>query len=82
MNRTYDPAKAIAAQAAYVKQWAAKHPADIFANSFARGEGFAPSSGRCYRCKKQIYADGGISVEEASTRFITGCPYCHFSYVE
>lgn len=43
---------------------------------------FAPLSGTCFYCGKNIYADGGISVKEASTRLITGCPYCGRSYCE
>lgn len=41
---------------------------------------FAPESGICWRCKKQIYEE--ISLEKASTELITGCPYCHWSYCE
>lgn len=44
--------------------------------------GFAPSDGRCYRCKRQIYSDGGISVEKASAELTTGCPFCHASFVD
>ena len=52
---------------------------------------FAPSDGRCYRCHNQIYADfknetgyvsRGISVWKAGHRLVTGCPHCHYSFVE
>lgn len=72
-----DPAKAAAAQARYCKTRDVPH--------------FAPSGGRCYRCHAQIYenlktAEGyishGISVWEAGHRLVTGCPHCHYSFVE
>lgn len=47
---------------------------------------FAPYDGICYRCHKNIYteSDGhhGISVENAGTHLITGCPHCHYSFCE
>lgn len=50
---------------------------------------FAPASGICYDCKRQIYAEletgygkTGISLERASSELITGCPHCHHSYCE
>jgi len=79
-TKTYDIAKACAAQAKYLKD--------------TNTPDFPPASGRCYRCKKNIYErivqksyDGreyaaGISVEEASTRLVTGCPHCHRSFVD
>ena len=37
---------------------------------------FAPASGVCWSCHRQIY-------EELDGRsFITGCPYCHRSYCD
>ena len=72
-----DPAKAAAAQARYCKTRDVPH--------------FAPSGGRCYRCHRQIYANQetaegyishGISVWEAGHRLVTGCPHCHYSFVE
>lgn len=41
---------------------------------------FAPMAGRCYNCRGQIYDK--ISLEEASTTLITGCPYCKQSFVD
>ena len=41
---------------------------------------FAPSNGICWRCGKQIY--DLITVEEAATTLITGCPQCHRSYCD
>lgn len=42
---------------------------------------FAPKDGFCPRCMNQIYGVGGVSVEEASTRMVTGCPFCRYSFV-
>lgn len=41
---------------------------------------FAPSDGRCWRCNRQIYER--ISLKEASTDLITGCPWCNRSYCD
>lgn len=50
---------------------------------------FAPKSGRCFRCGRNIYdlieigtRKTGISVEKASSELITGCPHCHYSFVD
>lgn len=51
---------------------------------------FAPRDGICYRCGRNIFlptngshgAVFGITVEQAGTRLITGCPHCNYSYVE
>lgn len=43
---------------------------------------FAPHNGICWNCNRNIYDDGGISVEESGSRLITGCPFCHRSYVD
>ena len=65
---------------------------------------FAPSSGICFRCKQNIYAETGhpvhhylkggyvqldyskilpgITVEQAGSERITGCPFCHWSFCE
>lgn len=42
---------------------------------------FAPS-GKCWNCCRNIFLEGGISVEEASGCLITGCPFCHRSYCD
>ena len=37
---------------------------------------FAPSSGICWSCRRQIY-------EELDGKFyVTGCPFCHRSYCD
>lgn len=41
---------------------------------------YAPSDGICWRCGRQIYEEYGD--EYASNNLVTGCPYCHMSYVE
>lgn len=51
---------------------------------------FAPDR-QCYKCHLDIYADveapdgsisHGYTEEYAKTHLITGCPHCHFSFVE
>lgn len=75
----YDSNKARAAQAEYCKRTNAPH--------------FAPKDGRCWRCGKDIYAPievkygdktytHGITVEEAESRLVTGCPHCNRSYCD
>ncbi len=41
---------------------------------------FAPKDGVCESCHRQIF--NRISLDFASQRLITGCPYCHKSYVD
>ena len=43
---------------------------------------YAPTNGLCLNCHNPIYIIGGISVEEAESMHITGCPYCHVSFKE
>jgi glutaredoxin len=54
---------------------------------------FAPGSGVCWNCRQDIYAEKGssdwrkalvpgISVEEAGSTLITGCPFCNRSYCD
>ena len=51
---------------------------------------FAPISGRCYECDKNIYLpykhkDGtvtGISVRDAARQLVTCCPHCHRTFVD
>ena len=66
---TYSTDEAIKAQEEYCEQRKVPH--------------FAPYSGRCYSCGKDIYsAPYGYTVEYAKNRLITGCPYCRASYVD
>ena len=39
---------------------------------------FAPTN--CYFCHRNIYEQ--ISLKKASSELITGCPYCHRSYID
>lgn len=39
---------------------------------------FAPPSGICFRCGRQIYER--ISLKTAKSSLIIGCPFCHRSY--
>lgn len=41
---------------------------------------FAPKTGFCFNCGRQIYTR--ISLEYAANRLITGCPYCHSTYCD
>ena len=50
---------------------------------------FAPYSGKCYYCDKDIYSkvdrgsySSGISVESAEISLVTGCPHCNKSYCD
>jgi hypothetical protein len=62
----YDVEKAIEGQKLY---WAATGAPQ-----------FAPSNGICFSCKEQIY--NRISVKEATTKLVTGCPYCNRSWCD
>ena len=76
-NQTYNTALAVEAQ-----------------NNFCEEHNlpnFAPGlDGKCYRCNCDIYRpfthpDGsvtGITVEQAKSKLITGCPHCNYSFVE
>lgn len=59
-NRTMDAEKAIKAQRDYLIELS-KTDKTWMRDSFAKGQGFAPSSGICYNCRKQIYADVEVS---------------------
>ncbi|MBU9711104.1 hypothetical protein [Evansella tamaricis] len=72
--------KSIKAQEEYCKRTGAPH--------------FAPSSGVCWKCNKNIYnphekavLDGkhyfsGITTEKAASELITGCPHCYRTYCD
>lgn len=97
MEKTFDVEKAIQAQQEYCKEYAANHPEDWASDFMSKGEGFAPKDGHCFCCNQQIYsAEGqvvlgrrrigakvaGISVDQARKSLVTGCPFCHRSYVD
>lgn len=63
---TFDVSKSIAAQ----KELCTKKQWPLF----------SPANGICWSCGKQIY--NKISLYKASSELITGCPYCHHSYVD
>ena len=76
---TYDPIEAAKAQERYCNE----HEIPVF----------APRNGWCHSCGRNIYEPYtyrgredntyyGISVEEAGSRLITGCPHCNHSFVE
>lgn len=73
----FDPEKAHNAQVAYCREKMYPH--------------FAPSDGKCWRCRQNIYLPGknrnwyqslGINVERAGREIITGCPHCNWSFCE
>lgn len=82
MEKKYNVKEAIEAQKNYLKERAKSNTADWMYDSFSKGIGFGPSNGICFSCGRQIYSDGGISVETASRELTTGCPFCHRSYVD
>ncbi len=51
---------------------------------------FAPTSGKCFSCGREIYQNydingresKGISVQEAGKHFVTGCPQCSRSFCD
>lgn len=81
MRKTYDIAASVVAQKNFAKRYANAHPEDPFSGPMSRGVAFAPRDGFCYRCHKNIYSEGGISLDQAANHFVTGCPFCHISYV-
>ena len=40
------------------------------------------TNGCCPVCHNPIYIIGGVSIEEAESTRITGCPYCKTSYLK
>ena len=68
IDMTYDRQKAIEAQKQFCKEHECFHP--------------APRDGYCEHCGRDIYGEGGISVEEAGKRLISGCPICHHTLVD
>lgn len=80
MDKTYNRIEAVMGQRQYCERTGAPH--------------FAPKSGICWNCNRIIYETSekvgylgekvitGISVEEASTSLVTGCPHCFRSYCE
>ena len=75
MEQTFNPDQARKAQADLCKTKQYPH--------------FAPTSGICYNCKKNIYEQidrgtykTGISVESATSSLITGCPHCNRTYCD
>jgi hypothetical protein len=47
---------------------------------------FAPKSGECWRCQRNIYEPDergfGITTERAGAELVTGCPHCFRSYCD
>ena len=77
-DKIFDTVSAAKAQAAYCD----KHEIPMF----------APADGLCRSCYRNIYAPSlysaregqtyGISVEEAGSRLISGCPHCNTTFVD
>lgn len=76
MNNNFNPKLAAEAQERYCEE----HECPMF----------VPRSGLCYRCGYNIFlpvnsSHGsvlGITVDEAGSKLITGCPICNYSFVE
>lgn len=66
MKSKEEIAAAIEAQAKYCKEMNLPH--------------FAPYDGICFYCRCQIYEH--ISVSDADSHLISGCPVCRRSFVE
>jgi hypothetical protein len=73
--KTYNVQESIAAQRKFCEQEGYPH--------------FAPRSGVCYRCRRNIYElsnhrgfETGIDVESAAKELVTGCPHCNRSYCD
>lgn len=47
---------------------------------------FAPVSGRCYKCGRNIYQNYLLGSRESNgydgKTFVTGCPHCHRSFCD
>lgn len=43
---------------------------------------FAPRDGICPNCGCDIYEAGGITVDYAGSRLVTGCPFCRKSFCD
>lgn len=75
MEKTYDRRKAAEAQARYCEE----HGYHDFTFEY----GFCPFCGmNIYDHKPSRWGGTGISVEEAGSRLITGCPHCNHTYVD
>lgn len=71
----YDVQKSIEAQKRYCEEKGYPH--------------FAPRSGVCWNCRRQIYeavnnkyGETGITTEKAGRELVTGCPHCNRSYCD
>lgn len=43
---------------------------------------FAPASGVCPNCGRQIFGGEGYREEQAGSELITGCPYCSKTFCD
>lgn len=41
---------------------------------------FAPD--HCWRCHKDVFGKHGVTEEEAESRHIIYCPFCHKSFID
>jgi hypothetical protein len=65
-SETFNTALAIEAQADYARMH--------------RLPNFTSHDGRCFACGQNIYTK--ISVEQAGSKLISGCPHCHRSFCD
>lgn len=70
---TYDTAKAVKAQ----REFCTSNAVYNYAEYYTKEKGVCPF------CVMNIYSrHGGYSVEYAAANQISGCPFCHKSYVD
>lgn len=71
-----------------IERLAKEHPDNWFYESQMDLEpnkrtGFAPISGNCYYCHRNIIeGNNAITLKELGDYIITGCPHCHHSFCD
>lgn len=43
---------------------------------------FVPKGGICFHCGHNVFDANGISLLQAANTLVTGCPFCHQSFVD
>lgn len=43
---------------------------------------FLPLDGRCDHCNRPLFGGFGMTLDQAGSELITGCPYCRHSFCE
>lgn len=80
-NRTQLIVEAITKDGSLDKETAEKIAAQtIYCKINSSGEFYAPHTTRSWCCGRNIWER--ITLKEATTKLITGCPYCNRSFVD